>query len=132
MDEEGSEQVRAVAPIIVSAMARVEVPSGFWRKLRMGGISARTAASIVASFEDDVLGTAVSDPRFEVVAVTAALLNDAARLTGTAGLRTYDAVQLASAEAARAAEPRCDTFACFDVSLREAAARAGFALYPRT
>ncbi len=47
------------------------------------------------------------------------------------GLRAYDAVQLASAEAARAADPGCDSFACFDASLRDAAAGAGFALYPR-
>ncbi|CAN5159667.1 hypothetical protein BH24ACT1_BH24ACT1_04850 [soil metagenome] len=131
MDEQGYEQLRTVAPIIVSAVARVEVPSGLWRKLRMGDISPETATALVADFEDDFLGASDSGPRFEVVGVTATLLSVAARLTGTVGLRAYDAVQLATAEAARTADPGCDTFACFDSSLRDAAARSGFALYPR-
>ena len=97
----------------------------------MGEIRAETAAALVADFEDDFLGAGDSGPRFAVVGVTAALLNAAARLTGTAGLRAYDAVQLASAQAARGADSGCDTFACFDSSLRDAAARSGFALYPR-
>jgi hypothetical protein len=43
-------------------------------------------------------------------------------------VRAYDAVQLASALAARAANPGCREFACFDEGLRAAAAREGFAL----
>lgn len=57
------------------------------------------------------------------------LLEDAARLTAQ-GLRAYDAVQLASAVRARAADPELVSFACFDAGLRRAAARAGFSLIP--
>jgi predicted nucleic acid-binding protein len=109
----------------------MEVPSALWRKHRLAEIEADVAALLVADFEDDYFGTSGSAPRFRVVRVSDAVLTDAARLTGTAKLRAYDAVQLASAEAARAADPGCDTFACFDASLRDAAASAGFALYPR-
>ena len=58
------------------------------------------------------------------------MLDAAAALTATHGLRAYDAVQLASAITARKVEPRCDAFAAFDDRLREAAAREGFSLLP--
>lgn len=117
-------------PINVSTLARVEVPSALWRKHRLGEVSAEMAVTLVTDFEDDFFGTAETDPRFDVVRASDEVLDAAARLTGAAGLRAYDAVQLASAEAARAADSGCDTFACFDSSLRDAAARSGFALLP--
>lgn len=131
VDESGHESVRRLEQIVVSAMARVEVPSAVWRKHRLTEIDTSTAARLVAGFEEDFFGTDDSDSRFRIVHVSPEVLDAAARLTGTAGLRAYDAVQLASAEAARGADAGCDTFACFDVSLRDAAARSGFALYPQ-
>lgn len=109
----------------------MEVPSALWRKHRLAEIEADVAAVLVAGFEDDLFGTDRSAARFRVVRVSDGVLASAARLTGTARLRAYDAFQLASAEAARTADPGCDTFACFDASLRTAAAASGFALYPR-
>lgn len=46
------------------------------------------------------------------------------------GLRAYDAVQLATAQAVREAAPGCAAFAAFDKNLRGAAAMEGFALVP--
>lgn len=76
------------------------------------------------------MGTTRTLPRLDVVRASDDVLDAAARLTDTAGLRAYDAVRLASAEATRAADPGCHSFACFDASLRDAAARSGFALLP--
>jgi hypothetical protein len=56
------------------------------------------------------------------------LLAAAASLLPRHGLRAYDAVQLASAFAAREADPLCSVFACFDRALNEAAEANGFGL----
>jgi len=58
------------------------------------------------------------------------LLDSAAKLSAVHGLRTMDAVQLASGCAAREADAGCDSFACFDQVLRRAAATEGFSLIP--
>jgi hypothetical protein len=58
------------------------------------------------------------------------ILDEAAARAASHRLRAYDAVQLASALAAREADADCDSFACFDSDLREAAAASGFALIP--
>jgi len=52
-------------------------------------------------------------------------------LTATHALRALDALQLASALAARRADPSCATFACLDLRLRAAAAGAGFVVSPQ-
>lgn len=130
VDEAGYHSIRLVRLIVVSALARVEVPSALWRKRRLDEIEEVVVVRLVTGFREDLLGTTKTRPRFLVLRASDDVLDAAARLTGTAGLRAYDAVQLASAEAARAADSGCDTFACFDVSLREAAARSGFSLLP--
>jgi uncharacterized protein len=91
-------------------------------------MGAGSASALVAAFEAEYHGPR---PRFGIVAPTVAVLDDAARLTGSHGLRAYDAVQLASARAAAAADDRVRTFAAFDGRLRDAAAREGFVLVPR-
>jgi hypothetical protein len=53
------------------------------------------------------------------------VLESAAELTGTHGLRTYDAVQLTCALAAGEVDPDCNEFACYDENLRAAAAARG-------
>lgn len=58
------------------------------------------------------------------------MLETAAQVSATHALRAYDAVQLASALAAREADPGCTEFACYDADLRAAAARSGFSLIP--
>jgi len=84
----------------------------------------------VAAFEADYHGSAQDQSRFGVLAVTATVLETAARLVGVHGLRAFDAVQLASAKAAADAIPDCRTVAAFDRTLRTAAAKEGFGLLP--
>ncbi len=126
-DEPGHEEVRRLDEIVVSLMTGVEVPSAMWRKHRLGELDAQHVQILVAAFEADLIGR---DARFVVIELVAGLLDDAARMCGTHGLRACDAVQLATGVAARAADPACGTFACFDEELREAAAAEGFLLLP--
>ena len=79
----------------------------------------RPSAKVLARAEPNRAGRASSLTVF----VVSELLDDAARLVVTHRLRAYDAVQLASARAVRALEPRSDRFARADRLLRAAAAR---------
>lgn len=129
-DEPGYEHVRDLAIAIVSHIARVEVPAALWRKQRMGELTVDEAATLVMQFEADWFGTDDEPGRFVIADLTAAVLEDAARLTGVHGLRAYDAVQLATAVVVRAVEPSCTELAGFDGALRNAAAVEGFTLVP--
>lgn len=129
-DEPDHHQVRKLDVLVVSALARVEVPAAIWRKNRMGELDPADVAVLIAAFEADYHGSTVDQPRFAVVAATASVLETAARLAGMHGLRGYDAVQLASAHAAAQTVPDCRTFAAFDLTLRAAAAAEGFAILP--
>jgi predicted nucleic acid-binding protein len=124
-DELDAELVRAVPLLVVSAVARVEVPAAIWRKHRDGDLSARHAGQLTQAFEADWYDAAGT---FVVVALGPGVLADAARLVVTHGLRAYDGVQLACALAARSADPGIDTVLCFDNALSAAAAREGFSL----
>jgi predicted nucleic acid-binding protein len=126
--EAGAPLVRALDAIAASHLARVEVPAAFWRKHRVGEISAADVAVLVAAFEADWFGTDEDNPRFAAVSVTRPVLDDAARLVARHGLRAYDAVQLASACATRAAVDDDVIFAAFDARLCDAAATEGFEL----
>ncbi len=129
-DEAGHEQVRGVMSIAVAELARVEVPAALWRKQRMGELSAGDARLLTADFEADYFGTDSEPPRFAVVVVTGSLLDEAARMCASHGLRAYDAVQLSTALAVRRVDESCTEFAAFDRSLRTAAATEGFELMP--
>lgn len=129
-DEQDHQLIRGQDSLVVSALARVEVPAAIWRKHRMGELDAVNAGILVAAFEADYHGSAQDRPRFGVVAVTGPVLDTASRLVGVHVLRAYDAVQLASAKAAADAIPDCRTVAAFDGTLRTAAAKEGFALVP--
>lgn len=87
------------------------------------------ATVLTAAFESDLLDPEV--PRFPAIAVTPPILRRAARLCASHGLRAYDAVQLSSAMSARDADPACNSFACYDAGLRDAAAAHGLALFPK-
>ncbi len=130
-DEAGHRAIRALDVLVISALARVEVPSALWRKARTGELEDATAGTLVTAFELDFHGDRDSDPRFTIVAPTESVLVAAAEEAGRHALRAYDAVQLASALAVREVDPRCDGFACFDAELRRAASRAGFTLVPQ-
>ncbi|MGH3768356.1 MAG: type II toxin-antitoxin system VapC family toxin [Pseudonocardiaceae bacterium] len=129
-DEPAHQLVRGLGSLVVSALARVEVPAAIWRKNRMGELDPADAGILVAAFEADYHGSAQDQPRFAVVAPTGPILETAARFVGVHGLRAHDAVQLASATAAAEAIPDCRTMAAFDGTLRAAAAKEGFALLP--
>lgn len=129
VDEEGSAEVAALEDVVVSALARVEVPAALWRKQRAEHLDVATVGVLVGAFEADLPG-AESPGRFAVVAPTPRVLDDAARLAGIHGLRACDAVHLASARAAAAADDRCRVLVAFDRALRDAAAAEGFALVP--
>lgn len=87
------------------------------------------AQLLTSAFEADWSGTVSAPGRFAVVAITAELLDEAARLCARHGLRAYDAIQLASAVAARNVNSECD-LAVYDQPLRRAAAAEGFSLLP--
>ncbi len=114
--------------MLVSALARVEVAAALWRKHRTGEIGSGAPETLLAEFEADLGGTEDELPRFTVVRVTTSVLEDAAQLVVRHPLRAYDAVQLATAAAARTADPRCSTFACFDARLSAAASGEKFEL----
>ena len=118
--------------LAIAELARVEVPAALWRKQRMGELSASDARLLTADFEADYFGTDAEAPRFAVVAATGSLLDEAAKLCASHGLRAYDAVQLSTALAVHRADETCEAFAAFDRSLRTAAAAEGFNLVPQS
>lgn len=129
-DESGAGLIRDFPSFVVSALARVEVPAALWRKYRMHEVTAGAVALLVAGFEDDYSGGNMSGTRLTPIAVTGPILDQAARCAGVHQLRAFDATQLASAMAARAADPGCTAFATYDNCLRAAAATEGFRLIP--
>lgn len=83
---------------------------------------------LTAAFEADYFGGEGESPRFVAISTTPAVL-DEARFCAVHGFRADDAVQLASALAARAADSRCRTLAAL-IDLRRAAATEGLELLP--
>lgn len=129
-DEPGHELVRDIEVIIVSQLARVEVPAAIWRKRRVGDIGADQARLLCEDFEADFFGGDGDSPRFASVVATSTVLDRAARLCAVHGLRAYDAVQLGTALVVGEVVPTCRTLAAFDDSLRQAAAAEGLAVLP--
>lgn len=129
-DEPGHEHVRNGDGLVVSALARVEVAAALWRKHREGELEPEDARVLADAVAADFNGTDTDRPRFAVVAVAGAIVEHAVELVAVHDLRASDAVQLASALAARAAEPELTDFACFDGRLRRAAAERGLRLVP--
>jgi predicted nucleic acid-binding protein len=129
-DEEGHEEVRELTALAIAQITRVEVPAALWRKHRIGELEAAAARVLTAAFEADYYGTREDAPRFVVVGTTVGILDQAATLCATHGLRAYDAVQLSTAMATRNADPECAALAAFDASLRAAASAEGLELIP--
>jgi uncharacterized protein len=119
-----------IGPLVVSTLARVEVVAAIWRKHRAGELDLDDSLLLIRAFTADYAGTADSAPRFLVLKVSDRILEHAAELSGTHGLRAYDAVQLASALAAREVDERCAQFAAFDRDLTLAAIAEGFEALP--
>lgn len=129
-DEDDHKLVRNLDVLVVSCLARVEVPAALWRKHRIGELDAADARLLVTAFEIDYFGENGQAPRFAVIGMPGEILDRGARLVAVHGLRGFDAVQLSSAITTRAADPGCGTLACYDRVLRDAAAAEGFALVP--
>lgn len=129
-DEAGHRAIRSIPVIVISNVARVEVPAALWRKHRLGELSAEAARVLVDEFEADFFGDDSTSSRFAVIGITEEILETAARVVAIHPLRSFDAVQLASALAAHAADSDCTDFACFDNALREAAAAEGLVTFP--
>jgi uncharacterized protein len=128
--EPDHEVIRAVPILVVSQVARVEVPAAIWRKHRIGELGRSDAALLIGKFEADYHGTSVKPPRFVPVATSTVVYEAAARIARVHGLRAYDSVQLASALLAAQADPEIRELATWDKQLREAASAEGFALIP--
>lgn len=129
--EPGSDIVRSITErIVVSDLSLVEVPSAIWRKQRSGSVTSEDAGLLVSAFGYDARGDADAPPRFSGVSLAGEVLERAADLLPRYELRTGDAVQLASALAARASLEGCDVFVAFDRRLRAAAVAEGFTLLP--
>jgi uncharacterized protein len=111
-------------------LARVEVAAALWRKHRTGDLDLDDVLLLTRDFGADYGGTPDGPPRFQTVEVTEAAVERAAELTGTHGLRAYDAVQLASALAVRKVDKSCTMLASFDRDLIRAAALEGFEVLP--
>lgn len=122
--------MRRLAGLVVSKIARVEVPAALWRKHRLGDLSSEDATVLVEEFEWDWFGGEGADVRFAVVELTHDVLDLAALSAARHPLRALDALQLASALVARAASPDVSEFACFDGALADAARAEGFSVLP--
>lgn len=79
---------------------------------------------LARAFEADRFGDG-GPSCFMMITASDDIFDRAARLTGSHGLRAYDAVQLSSALALASADPRNGTFVAFDRALRTAAATEG-------
>jgi predicted nucleic acid-binding protein len=96
--EVGTAWVRAIVDpvagnsIYLCRITAVELTAAVTRRQRGGTISAADAATMLAEFRRDMT------LEFRVIELTPALLDRAALLAETHGLRAYDAVQLAVAE----------------------------------
>ena len=97
-------------------LARVELRAAIRRRRREGGISAKTADSLISRIEQDLKNYFLVQP------VTAALIEEAIALIDRHPLRAYDALQLAGClMAARAAPAGPTVFLCADRRLLNAA-----------
>ncbi len=116
-------------PPMISELTRVELPAAFWRKHRLGQLSAHAAARLSSEFAADYYGEG-GEPRFAVMRISDPTVSMAARLVARADLRAGDAIQLAAALVARHVGREVTAFAAFDARLRTAAAIEGFTLVP--
>jgi uncharacterized protein len=130
-DEAGHKAIRSLpAPLVVSTLARVEVPAAIWRKHRTGEIDVDDALLLTRAFEVDYAGAPGKPPRFLAVEVSGEILERGAQLVADHGLRAYDATQLASALLIRELDQRCETLAAFDRGLLRAAISEGLKPFP--
>ena len=129
-DEPGGAVLGDRADLVVSRIARVEVPSALWRKHRQRELAKDDLVTLLAAFESDWVRAGHESGPFQIIDVSHGILEQAASALARHPLRAYDALQLASAIAARDVDDGVTEFACFDGQLREAALAEGFDLLP--
>jgi predicted nucleic acid-binding protein len=105
VNEEGSEEfevfVHEEASLVTSAISRIEFASALARRLRRDELRPHHARSIVSAFERDLVSGQVSvQPVSDAQVVRAVELVE--QLGRTKGLRTLDALHLASLTIAKA------------------------------
>lgn len=125
-DEYGADLIATADMLVVSSFTRVEVTAALWRKNRVGELTATDAKLLIDAFQADWAEVGPPSPSYLAVPANATVLEAAAGLCGVHGLRAGDAVQLASALAAREVDPGIDTFFVFDRDLGRAAATEAF------
>lgn len=114
---------------LVSALARVEIPSACWRLVRAGELTPAAATAITRRF----LAESSSEPEagfFVTLVIDDQVLTSAVELLPWTALRAADAIQLATALAARTLFGSLDEFVSLDRRLRDAAAAEGFTVRP--
>jgi predicted nucleic acid-binding protein len=104
--------------LISSRLTTIELPSVFKRKLQNGDIDARAYDAIVKKLKSD-------RSRWELVAVTDAVLDLAESLVKNHDVRTLDAIHLASATVVAERLGSKVQFVTADLQQREAARRLG-------
>ena len=132
--EPGRRPIDPEAAVVISDLSRVEVSSAIWRKQRLGDLTPGQARVLVNAFLTDLqAGDEPATARtatYVPVAVSSEILDRGVVLCGAHGLLAYDAVQLASAIHARAADSGVGDFITYDVALHRAAAIEGFQVNP--
>lgn len=104
-DEEGSDRLetyieKQAETIFLSELAKLEFRSAVWRRVRMQEIDQNAALNVIACFEQD-------DDNYNWIKLQAKLVQSASDLFenyGGQGLRTLDALQLASALTVKSAD----------------------------
>jgi uncharacterized protein len=125
-NEQHHQIVRALPGVLMtSALARVEVTAAFFGKARSGEVSITVAQILSDAFSADW-----ETGRFLHIASDSTIELEAAKLCARYSVRGFDAVHLATANAARRAVPECTVFACFDNKLNVAAVGEQFRLLP--
>ena len=118
------EVVRGLEVVVVtSSLARVEIVAAFYGKARSGEIDVAAAQVLAEVFTNDW-----DTGRFVHVSTDENVEREAAELAARYLVRGFDAVHLATANAARRAVEDCRQFVCFDARLNRAAAGEQFQL----
>ncbi len=126
-DESDSDLVRDLATtVVVSELAKVELPAALWRKHRIGEFSAQEARVLCQQFSSDLVYW-FSHHDTQLIEASTDILHTAADLVARHPLSAYHAVQLASALEVLRIVGDC-SFGCFDRQLSTAAAIEGLPL----
>lgn len=107
---------------VILDLAIIDARSAVRRRQRERDISGSVAAQILFRLERDASATFLVQP------ITAAVLEEAARLIDQYPLRAYDAIQLGGCLVVRDRLPEAPTFVCSDFRLFDVADPEGLAV----